>query len=91
MKKFYLNPTYYNKWEYQQRENKKERCSCEFMKEGVLLDSFLIYCKNGLTLLQDHFLNCWQSDYCVMFARYNDQDGINEIWDVYEKGVVYDD
>ncbi len=91
MKKFYLNPTYYNMWEHQQRYNKKGCCQCEFMREGVLLDSFLIYCKNGIALLQDHFLNCWTSDYYVMFARYNDKDDINEIWDVYEKVVAYDD
>lgn len=91
MKQFYLNPSYYNLWEHQQRENKKECCGCEFMCEGVLLDSFLVYCKNGLALLQSHFLNEWSSDYLVTFARYNDKSGINEIWDIFEKGACYDD
>ena len=51
MREFYLSPLQYNKWEYQQRENKKECCWCEYMCEGVLVDNFIIYCKKGLALL----------------------------------------
>lgn len=91
MKRFYLNPCFYNKWEYQQREDKEIECGCEFMCDGVLLDNFLISCKNGIALLNEHYLNHNLSDYLVTFARYNDKDGVDEIFDIYEKGVVYDD
>lgn len=43
------------------------------------------------SLLQSHFLNEWSSDYLVTFARYNDKSGINEIWDIFQKGVQNDD
>lgn len=91
MREFYLNPSQYNKWEYQQRENKKECCWCEYMCDGVLVDNFLIYCKKGLALLQEHYVNPWQSDYYVMFARYDDKDGTDMIWDIFEKRIDYDD
>lgn len=55
------------------------------------VDNFLIYCKKGLALLQEHYLNPWQSDYYVMFARYDDKDGTNIIWDIFEKRIDYDD
>lgn len=88
MREFYLIPLQYNKWEYQQRENKKECCWCEYMCDGVLVDNFIIYCKKGLALLQEHYLNPWQSNYYVMFARYDDKESINIIWDIFEKGLI---
>ena len=91
MREFYLRPSQYNKWEYQQRENKKECCWCEYMCDGVLVDNFIIYCKKGLALLQEHYLNPWQSDYYVMFARYDDKESTDIIWDIFEKRIDYDD
>lgn len=47
--------------------------------------------KKGLALLQEHYLNPWQSDYYVIFARYDDKEGTNMILDVFEKRIDYDD
>lgn len=35
MREFYLSQLQYNKWEYQQRENKKECCWCEHMYDEL--------------------------------------------------------
>lgn len=85
MKQYYLGSCDYEKFEYQNRDNKKEPCECEFASQGCMLDNFLIYGKRGLLLLQEHYLNCWSSDYLVTFAPYKNKKDIDKVWEMYEK------
>lgn len=73
------------KFEFQQRENKKNPCDTEFVRSGVLLDSFLMYCKNGLALFLDHYATPNSSDYLVYFARYSDTKAYSELWNMVDK------
>lgn len=55
MKEFYLNPSQYNKWEYQQRENKKGLktytiinkylCECGLLNEKNVCNALMKYMK----------------------------------------------
>lgn len=79
------NTSDFEKYEFQQRSNKKIPCDTEFVRYGVLLDSFLMYCKNGLALFLDHYVNPNNSDYIVYFARYSDTKSYYELWNMVDK------
>ena len=38
-------------------------------REGVLLDNYLIACKNGLALCMEEYVNAWSSRYYIRFER----------------------
>ncbi len=40
-------------------------------RDGVLLDHYLVYTKNGIAAIHEHYLNSNSSDYRVVFARKN--------------------
>lgn len=37
--------------------------------DGCLLDNFIVYCKNGIAALYEHYCNEWSSCYEVHFGR----------------------
>lgn len=41
--------------------------------------------------MREFYLNPCQSDYYVMFARYDNKEGTNRIWGIFEKRIDYDD
>jgi hypothetical protein len=71
MTKFYLNPRTLEKWQHQ------NGAYCDDMIEGNLLDNMLLDCKNGYAALYEHYVNCWTSNYLVIFGK--TQDEIREI------------
>lgn len=85
MTEFILNPKKYDLYEFQQRASKKFECPCEFLSYGCLLDNFMIFCKNGIALFTEQYVNCWQSTYHVYFARYEDKNSISTLYMKAEK------
>lgn len=41
------------------------------IREGSLVDNYLVWCKNGVAIIYERYLNPWSSGYRVRFARYN--------------------
>lgn len=41
--------------------------------------------------MREFYLSPWQSDYYVIFSRYDDKKGTDMIWDTFEKRIDYDD
>ena len=64
VKKFYLNPKYYDMWAHQNRVIHTGDCI-----EGVLLDNFVVFTKHGIAAIYEHYVNSNQSDYEVHFIR----------------------
>jgi len=89
MTKLYVQD--YVKFEFQNRSNKKEECSIEWICSGVLLDNVLMYCKRGIALIAEHPINTNSSNYMVTFAPYSNENEIKKIWDMFESMVEYDD
>lgn len=44
--------------------------------DGVLLDNFIVSCKNGIAAVYEHALNEWSSCYEIHFSRYRKQSQI---------------
>ena len=51
--------------------------------DGCLLDNFIVYCKNGVAALYEHYLNEWSSCYEVHFGRTPEE--INAVYDEFYK------
>lgn len=66
------------KWMHQ---NKAEYTGDFF--DGGLLDNFIVYCKNGVAALYEHYCNEWSSCYEVHFGRTEKE--INAIYDEFYK------
>lgn len=64
MTRFYLNPAALDKWMHQ---NAADYTGDYY--EGVLLDNFLLSCKNGVAAVYEHYLNPNASNYLVEFER----------------------
>ena len=54
--------------------------------EGVLQDSCLYYCRNGIAAVFEHYLNANSSDFKVFFARY-DTAGARRVWSIWEEAA----
>ena len=72
MTRFYIDAKNLEKW---MRQNEAEYTG-NFV-DGCLLDNFLVWTKNGVAAVYEHYLNAWSSDYYVEFER---GDGEN-VWD----------
>ena len=75
MTRFTIAPRNLNRW--MKQNGIEELADC---REGVLLDSFIGWTKNGVAAIYEHYVNAWSSDYLVEFER---GDGLN-VWHRWE-------
>lgn len=71
MTRFYIDPQNIEKWLHQ---NEAEYTG-DFV-DGCLLDSFVVWTKNGVAAVYEHYLNEWSSDYLIEFER----GSADEVW-----------
>ena len=71
MTRFYIDPKNLEKWLHQ---NEAEYTG-DFV-DGCLLDSFVVWTKNGVAAVYEHYLNAWSSDYLIEFER----GSADEVW-----------
>lgn len=69
MTNLYIASGELEKWLFQ---NKAE-CTGDFI-EGVLLDNFVVSTKRGFAAIFERSLNCWSSDYEIVFQPGEAQD-----------------
>ena len=63
-------------WEY---ENEAEQTGDFF--DGVLLDNYMLKCRDGYCAVFEEYVNEWTSRHVYKLARYDDQADIDELWD----------
>lgn len=56
--------------------------------EGSLLDNLLVYCKRGVAIIKERYVNEWSSNYHIYFER-GEGNEIFRIWD--EIQAAYDE
>ena len=54
-------------------------------REGCMLDNLLAECRRGVAIIYEAFVNSWESEYKVKFAKYNtpEADGLYSEWDFF--------
>ena len=72
MKKYKVNNLNIEKFLHQ---NKGEIISCI---DGTLIDNYLIENKRGYIILMETYVNCWTSNYSLLFST--DVKAIDKIW-----------
>ena len=78
MTKFYIEPKNLDKW---MKQNEADYIG-NFV-DGALLDNFMLFTKNGIAAVYEHYLNAWSSDYYVEFER-GDGDKVWDNWYAFE-------
>lgn len=91
MTSFYINADKMNMWEHQNCAEVLD------FRDGCLLDHFLVYTKNGVAAVHEHYLNPNASNYRVDFARRGSDffAQVEEHWeafaDAYDKEIGADE
>lgn len=87
MKKFRLNNEVRNVLEKWMHQNDAEMVESE---EGCLLDNYLMYCKRGIAVIVEKYVNCWTSCHEVHFYRPDESLDAHDEWqelvDAYRNG-----
>lgn len=67
----------FNMWCHQ------NQAECADGRDGCLQDNFLMYCKRGIAIVYERYLNPWSSGHHVKFAKYDTPDEL-KLWNEWQ-------